>query len=170
MDRQGSGSAPLTADHADAIAARKSFPNLNRNSHLDVRPGGCFHSWHGGCDDRPVIRVTPTIVSPREACLLVSGQIAGSHVALLEEEIAKWRGRAGRIVLDLSGVSSIDEDGLALLRRATPVDFGLRTGSAYLRSLLEAEGLGEYLSCGRTSPTRSTAAPSSSSPSTPAQQ
>ena len=94
---------------------------------------------------QPVIRVTLTIQSTRETRLTVSGQISGTAVVLLEREIARWSDLAESIVLDLDAVTSVDDGGLALLRRSVGADLVVHIDSPYLRALLEAEGLGQYL-------------------------
>ena len=71
----------------------------------------------------------------------MAGWLSGRKVTLLEQEMIRWLDEVERLVLDLAGVKSIDEGGLALLRRWSGPRLVLRGGSAYLRAQLAAEGM-----------------------------
>ena len=87
-----------------------------------------------------MLRLVPQSQDPAGAVLQAHGWITGENVPLLEQEVESWR-RTGRLVLDLTGVRSIDRAGAALLRRWTGEDLLLRGGSAFVRQLLREHGL-----------------------------
>ena len=87
-----------------------------------------------------MMRLTVVSQTPAEMILKVEGWISGAEVALLEEEGTRLQ-EGERLVLDLSGVHSIDEDGIALLQRWSGDRLELRGGSAFVRRLLEVNGL-----------------------------
>ena len=63
-----------------------------------------------------MLRLTVRTQTPREVVLAVDGRVAGDNVQLLKREGERCQQEAPRLVLDLEGVQSIDEAGLALLR------------------------------------------------------
>ena len=71
----------------------------------------------------------------------MDGRVVGDSVQLLKREGERCLDAASRLVLDLEGVQSIDEAGLALLRTWSGPRLVLHGGPAYLRALLAAEGL-----------------------------
>jgi len=89
-----------------------------------------------------MLRLVRKSQGPAEAVLEAHGWIAGDNVPLLEKEGESWRGRAAHLVLDLTGVRSIDRAGAAVLRRWVGEGLRLRGGSAFVRELLRAHGLG----------------------------
>jgi|AP95_1055475.scaffolds.fasta_scaffold23068_1 anti-anti-sigma regulatory factor len=88
-----------------------------------------------------MLRLTVRTQTPREVVLAVDGRVAGDNVQLLKREGERCQQEAPRLVLDLEGVQSIDEAGLALLRTWSGSGLVLHGGPAYLRALLAAEGL-----------------------------
>lgn len=88
-----------------------------------------------------MLRLTVKTQTPREVVLAVDGRVAGDSVQLLEREGERCLEEVPRLVLDLAGVQSIDEAGLALLRTWRGPRLALHGGPAYLRVLLAAEGL-----------------------------
>lgn len=88
-----------------------------------------------------MMRITLVSQTPQEAVLRLEGWIAGEDVELLEAEGYRCFQQARRLELDLSGVKFIDTAGLALLQGWSGPRLELRNASAYLHSVLAAEGL-----------------------------
>ena len=88
-----------------------------------------------------MLRLTVISQTKEEALLKVEGWVSGENVALLEEEGTRLLGETERLVLDLEGVRSIDREGIALLRRWSGERLVLRGASAFVRTVLEEEGL-----------------------------
>lgn len=83
-----------------------------------------------------MMRITLLSQSSDEVVLKVEGWVSGEDVDLLEQEGCRWLRQAGRLVLDLSGVKSIDTKGLALLKRWPDGQLTLRGESSFVRMLL----------------------------------
>ena len=95
----------------------------------------------GKTETGPMMRITLVSQTPQEAVLRLEGWVAGEEVELLEAEGYRCFQETHRLVLDLSGVKFIDPAGLALLQGWSGPRLELRGASAYLRSVLETEGL-----------------------------
>ena len=83
-----------------------------------------------------MMRITLLSHGPDEVVLKVEGWVSGEAVDLLEQEGSRWLRQAGHLVLDLSGVKSIDSRGVALLNRWSDEQLGLRGESSFVRMLL----------------------------------
>jgi anti-anti-sigma factor len=90
-----------------------------------------------------VLRVTVVSQGKEEIVLKVEGWVSEENVALLEQEGTRWLQEAGRLVLDLAGVQFIDQKGVALLQGWSGKRLVLCGGSAFVRALLAANGLGQ---------------------------
>jgi len=88
-----------------------------------------------------MLRLTVRSQTPQEVVLQVDGWVSGADVAILEQEGNRLLGEAQRVALELKGVESIDEAGIALLRRWWGERLVLRGGSSFIRALLKAHGL-----------------------------
>ena len=88
-----------------------------------------------------MLRLVPQSQDPDETVLEAHGWISGENVPLLEQEGESWRRQTRRLVLDLTGVRSIDRAGAALLHRWVAEGLLLRGGSAFVRELLREHGL-----------------------------
>jgi anti-anti-sigma regulatory factor len=88
-----------------------------------------------------MMRITLVSQTPQETVLQLEGWVAGEDVELLEADGYRCFQEARRLVLDVSGVKFIDTAGLALLQGWAGPRVELRGASAYLRSVLETQGL-----------------------------
>lgn len=88
-----------------------------------------------------MLRVTTIAQTPTQIVLAVDGWLTGEEVRLLEHEAHPWLGQAHQLVLDLDGVRSIDQAGMALLAGWSRAGVVLRGGSLYVRALLQSRGL-----------------------------
>jgi len=75
--------------------------------------------------------------------LQVEGWITEEDVGVLDQEGACRMQGAKRLTLDLAGVRFIDTAGIALLKRWSEQGLELCGGSRFVRSLLNAHGLGQ---------------------------
>ena len=73
--------------------------------------------------------------------LKVEGWLSGSDVDLLSQEGTRLLEVTESLVLDLSDIRFIDPAGIALLKGWVNGQVELHTESAFVRSLLEANGL-----------------------------
>jgi len=89
-----------------------------------------------------LLRITIKAQTAQEVILAVHGKIAGPNVQLLAKEGASYLQTTAHLVLDLSSVPFIDDDGLTLLQQWAGTRVQLRGGSPFLQALLAAEGLG----------------------------
>jgi len=88
-----------------------------------------------------MLRIDVVRKTSDQAILKIAGRLADAEVAFLDEELTHWLARAGLVILDLNGVTFIDEQGLAMLKRRPQADVQLRSESRFIRTLLEAHGL-----------------------------
>ena len=88
-----------------------------------------------------MVRLTSVSQTPEEEVVKVEGWLNGEDVILLAQMGEKVRQRGARLVLDLAGVRSIDEEGLALLASWAGPQLGLRRSSLFVRTLLQRRGL-----------------------------
>lgn len=89
-----------------------------------------------------MLRISFNTTSPRSnatVTLRLEGQIVGYWVKELEMACAKARADGSPIILDLAGVSFIENDGLELLRRLQSVS--LINPSPFVAELLKGVGL-----------------------------
>jgi anti-anti-sigma regulatory factor len=68
---------------------------------------------------------------------LIEGEISGNHVAELAHFTETLRARTEGVVLDLSGVSFVDQTGATLLRTLRSRRFELVNASAFVASLVD---------------------------------
>lgn len=90
-----------------------------------------------------MLRITMISETSEEVILQVEGWISEEDVDLLEQEGTRWMQEVRRLSLDLTGVRFIDMAGIALLQRWSEQGLGLCGGSRFVRSLLNAHGLGQ---------------------------
>ncbi len=83
-----------------------------------------------------MIRLTVRSQTPEEAVLQVDGWIVKEQVLLLAQEGTRLLRTSCRLLLDLKGVASIDQAGLALLQAGWEGRVRLRNGSPFIRELL----------------------------------
>ncbi|NKB72497.1 MAG: hypothetical protein GKR89_35925 [Candidatus Latescibacteria bacterium] len=88
-----------------------------------------------------MIRITLIAQTPQETTLKIEGRLGGQAVELLAEEGAQYRGPKRRLILDLDGVSFIDQAGLDLLRDWRGPGLVLQGGSTFARMLMRAHRL-----------------------------
>lgn len=89
-----------------------------------------------------MLRITLMDRTAKAAVLKIEGWVSGQDVQLLAEEGTRLLGESHRLVLDLSGVQSIDRMGIAQLRQWAGDRLALRGAEPFIRALLESEGLG----------------------------
>ena len=100
-----------------------------------------------------MLRITTVTHAPDRVVLKLEGWVSGTNVGFLEKEGTCCLQSGARLVLELSGVRFIDGKGLALLRGWSRSQLTLQGGSAFVRRLLEEQGLGTS-SVGGTNPCR----------------
>ena len=88
-----------------------------------------------------MLRISTVERTEGEVVLKVEGWMSGEGIKVLEREGSHWLREGNRLILDLTGVQFIDEEGITLLRRWCGDRLVLRGGSPFLRSLLETYGL-----------------------------
>ena len=78
-----------------------------------------------------MLRIDVVRKTSDQAILKIAGRLADAEVAFLDEELTHWLARAGLVILDLNGVTFIDEQGLAMLKRRPRLMYscGLNRGS-----------------------------------------
>jgi anti-anti-sigma regulatory factor len=87
-------------------------------------------------DDSHMLRITATEGPERRLDLRVEGRIAGEAVATLRGAVADLEVEPGRIHIDLSGVSFIDDRGVRLIRGLRRRGAGVTGCSSFLHELL----------------------------------
>ena len=88
-----------------------------------------------------VLRITQLWRTPRQEALKIEGWIGAEEVPTLAEVGEAVRQRGAILVLDLSAVQSIDEEGFVLLQRWRGPRLDLRGCNRFLRILLREHGL-----------------------------
>ena len=88
-----------------------------------------------------MVRLTVVSQTAEEAVLKLDGWLEGADVVLLKREGTDCLKDSRSLVLDLSGVRSIDQAGIALLQAWSIDRVSLCGGSLFLRTLLKAHGL-----------------------------
>ena len=88
-----------------------------------------------------MLRLTLTTHNDDASVLQVDGRVAGDAVTLLEEEGRRWLQQGRRLILDLSGVRTIDPEAVELLKRWTGDGVRLSGASPFIEQLLLAHGL-----------------------------
>ncbi len=88
-----------------------------------------------------MLRITEVSQAKKGVILKIEGELSGEDVALLKQEGTRHLHEAGCLTLDLTGVQSIDEAGIALLRRWSKERVTLRSESPFIRVLLKAHGI-----------------------------
>jgi anti-anti-sigma regulatory factor len=85
-----------------------------------------------------MLRITPLDTNPRQCELRVEGRLVGeASLQILRQEIARVAPLGRPLVLELSGVSFVDQRALGVLADAARRGVELVGGSAWLRALLE---------------------------------
>lgn len=88
-----------------------------------------------------MLRLTRIVQTPAQIQLTIDGRLVADQVPLLDGEIGRCLAHATRLVLQLDGVTYIDEAGLALLKRWRGQTVCLRGGSPFVQALLQRAGL-----------------------------
>jgi ABC-type transporter Mla MlaB component len=88
-----------------------------------------------------ILKITTVSRSAGEEVYALEGWITGEGVAVLAQTCGPPLERGANLVLDLHGVRTIDESGLALLMDWYGPRLALRRPSALIRLLLERRGL-----------------------------
>ena len=88
-----------------------------------------------------MLRITRMDQTPETAVLKIEGWVCGSDVRLLAEEGEQLLRNSHRLVLDLSGVQSIDEAGIAQLKQWAGERLALRGAEPFIGTLLKSDGL-----------------------------
>lgn len=88
-----------------------------------------------------MVRLTVISQTRAAAALKVEGWVSEEGVALLEEEGTRLLGESACLVLDLRGVRSIDERGMALLKRWSGDRLVLCGASPFVQVQLAKHGL-----------------------------
>jgi len=70
-----------------------------------------------------MLKITRTVLSEQETTLQLDGRVAGQWVSLLEESAESVLNDGLKLTLDLSNISFIDCEGIALLK--TLIDRGV---------------------------------------------
>jgi ABC-type transporter Mla MlaB component len=88
-----------------------------------------------------MLRLTHQSRTPEEEVVKVEGWLTREEVDLLAQVGRQVRQRGARLVLELEGVRSIDEKGLALLASWAGPQLVLRRPSLFVGQLLQRHGL-----------------------------
>ena len=88
-----------------------------------------------------MLRITATTPMNQVCTLRLEGQLIGPWLKELERSCAEARTNGTRLVLDLVGVSFIDNEGLALLRSLTDGTVTLINPSHFVAQQLKGAGL-----------------------------
>ena len=88
-----------------------------------------------------MLRITRLSQGTGEEVLKLEGWIVGEGVSLLAQAGAPVLQRGDRLVLELTGVRFLDEEGLCLLQRWSDEQLVLRGGTWFIRLLLARHGL-----------------------------
>ena len=88
-----------------------------------------------------MLRLTIVSRNSEKVVLKVDGWLAGDNVDLLEQEGICHLRESKYLVLDLKGVKSIDQTGIALLQEWSGEQLILRGGSPFVKMLLKDHGL-----------------------------
>ena len=88
-----------------------------------------------------MLRITLIGRTCREEIYALEGWVSGEEVSVLEQACGPALERGLRLVLDLSGVRSMDDTGLTLLERWSRGRLDLRRPSAFIRQVLEHRGI-----------------------------
>lgn len=88
-----------------------------------------------------MLRITSLSRTPQEEVLKVEGWVTAENVPLLTRAGEAALQRGARLVLELGGMQSIDEEGVALLKRWSGKQLALRGGTWFVQILLAEHGL-----------------------------
>ena len=88
-----------------------------------------------------MVRLTFVSQTAEESVLKLDGWLEGTDVELLEREGTDFLKHSRSLVLDLTGVRSIDQSKIALLQTWSRDRVSLCGGSLFVRTLLKAHGL-----------------------------
>jgi ABC-type transporter Mla MlaB component len=86
-----------------------------------------------------VLRITSSSESGRPTTLKIEGSITGDWVDELSRAVSGTVGAAAGIVLDMAGVTFVDQGGVALLRRLKDRGVELVNGSDFVRTLVNGD-------------------------------
>jgi ABC-type transporter Mla MlaB component len=86
-----------------------------------------------------VLRITSSSERGRPATLTIEGRITGDWVDELSRAVSATVGTASGIVLDMAGVTFVDQGGVALLRRLKDRGIELVNGSDFVRTLVNGD-------------------------------
>ena len=89
----------------------------------------------------PMLRITLVSRTSDEEVYALEGWVAGEELQVLRQTCGPALERGGRLVLDIRGVRSIDDDGVSLLTSWVGRGATLRRPSAYIRQFLAGRGI-----------------------------
>jgi anti-anti-sigma regulatory factor len=88
-----------------------------------------------------MLRITAVAPMNQVCTLRLEGQVIGPWVKELERSCEDAQSNGARLVLDMAGVSFIDNDGLVLLRSLTAGAVALTNPSHFVAEQLKGAGL-----------------------------
>ena len=88
-----------------------------------------------------MIRITVVTQTKEEVVLKVEGWMEEEAVDILAQEGERYIQQTERLVLDLTGIRSIDDTGIRLLQRWSGEHTVLRGASRFIQTLLKVHGL-----------------------------
>ena len=88
-----------------------------------------------------MLRITLTSQNETETVLKVEGWLSGGDVDLLAAEGTRRLQESNQLVLELSGLRSIDRGGVAQLKQWVGERLALRGAQPFVKALLEDHGL-----------------------------
>lgn len=83
-----------------------------------------------------MLRITEIFESADSITLTVEGRIVSEWVTVLEQECLKWLQAKPAVLLDFSGVTFIEHNGVAMLKRIASPNLRLINCSALIAELL----------------------------------
>ena len=83
-----------------------------------------------------MLRISTAAVRPEEVTLRLEGRLGSYWIRVLEGECHQWIGEGKRVVLDFSGVTSIDERGARFARSLQKHEIKIINPSLLIKDLL----------------------------------
>jgi anti-anti-sigma regulatory factor len=92
-----------------------------------------------GTGDGQVLRITSSNESGRPTTLKIEGSLTGDWVDELSRAVSGTVDTASGIVLDMAGVTFVDQSGVSLLRRLKDRGIDLVNGSDFVETLVNGD-------------------------------